>query len=362
MARQPHGTSKFVWLACAWRRMGRLFHAANCRCFLHFFSLPFVKSCGERQTFLVRARQTQRRGGIFFLSLSQLERSLFRPSSKQLTWPNKYFTNTFSRLHNFRWLISQQRGSRPTLYTGRARAPPSFLPSLSKWNIGTHGAFAPRRERAIKKWLLVGRQWAGTRDIRDNTKACGLHVLPPSFPHCHVSLLSLFLYVFSFRCLRNALEVQNLSTASRETIFPGNHIILFHCGIGEERKDEKFPRSLPSFFETNETSHLVFPDERESILFSLSILIDVWNDRARGKHSWNDRKNVPNPLTRPKWPSNGRTQGERRGQRARAIEDRKEGRTGCLCVQLSLGSALSVWLEGNCCRRRRRCLDGIVFL
>ena len=28
--------SKFVWLACAWRRMGRLFHAANCRCFPHF--------------------------------------------------------------------------------------------------------------------------------------------------------------------------------------------------------------------------------------------------------------------------------------------------------------------------------------
>ena len=148
--------SKFVWLACAWRRMGRLFHAANCRCFLHFFSLPFVKSCGERQTFLVKARQTQRRGGIFFLSLSQLECSLFRPSSKQLTWPNKYFTNTFSRLHNFRWLISQQRGSRPTLSTGRARAPPSFLPSLSKWNIGTHGAFAPRRERAIKKVAFGG--------------------------------------------------------------------------------------------------------------------------------------------------------------------------------------------------------------
>ena len=46
------GPSASDWHGVAQRRMGRLFHAANCRCFLHFLSLSFVKSCGERQPLL----------------------------------------------------------------------------------------------------------------------------------------------------------------------------------------------------------------------------------------------------------------------------------------------------------------------
>ena len=148
------------------------------------------------------------------------------------------------------------------------------------------------------------------------------------------------------RRLRNTWKSQNLSKASFPTRSPGNHIILFHrcgIGIGEEREDKNFRRFPPSF-RTNETSHLVFPtEEKVSFLILLLFprspsLIDVWNDLARGKHSRDDRKNVPNP-----WPVHemagewSDAEGERIGTREGLFMRATLPRERFVCLSLCLG-------------------------
>ena len=122
-------------------------------------------------------------------------------------------------------------------------------------------------------------------------------------------------------------------------------------GLARRGRTKNFRRFPPSF-RTNETSHLVFPTEEKVsflillLLFSRSpSLIDVWNDLARGKHSRDDRKNVPNP-----WPVRvhemagewSDAEGERIGTREGGAVYACNSPSGALCLSLCLG--------GNCCR------------
>ena len=144
-------------------------------------------------------------------------------------------------------------------------------------------------------------------------------------------------------------RAQNLSKASFPTRSPGNHIILFrHCGIGigEEREDKKLPK-ISSFFPNQRDKPSCFPDGRESILpyppppllsLSLPLLLTSGMTSLEGNILGTTEKmcRTLGPSASTKWPENGRMQKERGSERGR----------GCLCVQLSLGSALSVSLSG----------------
>ena len=155
----------------------------------------------------------------------------------------------------------------------------TVLPSLSKWNIGTHGAFAPR---ASNKKVASRRDESEERAWLETIQSAGQHVLPPSFlPPSPLPCLTFFCsslssssFVVSAILRETKIYLKRLAQRDLPAI---TSLSLYHCtvglGLGLRRRGrtKSYEDSLLPF-ETNETGHLVFPTkEKVSFLILLSL-------------------------------------------------------------------------------------------
>ena len=173
-------------------------------------------------------------------------------------------------MHNFRPLILLQRKvgqlrsvSLPACLSFPRKSSPARLASLlSKWNIGTHGAFAPR---ASNKKVVSRRDVAGLETIQSP----GQQVLVP--PHSKASLFSVVCCLVV--CAIHGRAKIYLKRLSQRDLPAITSFSSATAGLGLARRGRtKNFRRFPPSFRTNETSHLVFPTE-EKVSFLILLLL-----------------------------------------------------------------------------------------
>ena len=175
-------------------------------------------------------------------------------------------------MHNFRPLILLQRKvgqlrsvslpAQPPLFP--AQVEPRLASLLSKWNIGTHGAFAPR---ASNKKVVSRRDVAGLETIQSPGQQVPSFLVPPH------SKAFLFSVVCCLVCAIHGRAKIYLKRLSQRDLPAITSFSSATAGLGLARRGRtKNFRRFPPSFRTNETSHLVFPTE-EKVSFLILLLL-----------------------------------------------------------------------------------------